>query len=213
MLSIFKRRKERKKKIAVLIFLEGKCTEVLAVLAGTELHVYQANVIFNNNDRSTSLVEIEKYCIEKKDKGFDVVSNIADPELAGLLRPLPLNARAIYGNRSITTEALEAYDKLLLENRLLLADTSMKINSSTIDRLQDDKGNTVYRLNWESIRPKDLAVLLVCHAAIVESPVSKTFLNEFYSLVDGSGSEKTNLERKADNFQRGAQKRRDNNKG
>lgn len=134
------------------------------------------------SDRHSFISGCEKAFKEKSGDAFDFVTNSSDVALQGTYRKLSLSDPSILSGKTILFEALDSYFKLQEEGRLVLGADNFKIRPESIEASTSDRGQKTYRVNWATLKPETIGVLLISHASVIETPYNSRFLQQVYDI-------------------------------
>ncbi|MFH4670943.1 hypothetical protein [Vibrio alginolyticus] len=176
-----------RKRIAVITLSTGKARLMLSGVQDGAVHIVECKNLPSN------IKELNKTLHKRLDalrrQGFIVIVDEVLPNFAKHGRAVRLDGESASGT-PIVVEAMKAYQNLKKFQSISFpanAGGMMEISETLYNEVRGNDGKVQYRIDWHSIKPESVALLLTVYTAVNPSLGDAQSFSDFLNVL-GQGS-------------------------
>lgn len=174
------------KRIAVLTLSMGEARLMLSGLRDGRLHVVECKSLAKNAKQLNKTLPARLESLRKQ--GFIVIVDEVIPNFAKHGRALRLDGETPSGV-PIVVEAMKTYQNLKKFSAISFpanAGGMMEISETLFDEVRGNDGRTQYRIDWHSLKPESVALLLTVYTAMNPSLGDAQSFSDFIETLTGN---------------------------
>lgn len=176
-------------RIAVFSMSYGKACLMLSGVKDGSVHVVECRTLDNNvrslNEKLHS--QLESY----RKNGFVVIVDEVIPNFAKHGRSVRLDSETPSG-APLLVEAMKAYQNLSAFKAISFpknAGGMFQISETLFDEVRGNDGKVQYRIDWQSLKPEHVCLLLTVYTATSPSLGDSQSFSAFLSAIDTQGKQ------------------------